>query len=113
MKENNVELISACGLFCAECRRYKKGGCPGCRGNERATWCKIRTCCMNHGYESCADCEMFEDQSECKIFYNFISKFFEFVFRSDRNACIEMIKDKGYRGYAEYMSENGLQTIKR
>ncbi len=28
--------------------------CPGCKNNEKASWCKIRQCCISKGYHTCA-----------------------------------------------------------
>lgn len=109
----DVSLVAACGLYCAQCRSFKKGTCAGCAQNHKATWCGIRKCAAEHGYHSCAECQTFADPMDCKKFNNVMSKLFSFVFRSDRAACIAMIKGKGYEGYADYMAQNGLQTIKR
>jgi hypothetical protein len=106
-------LIAFCGLYCAACGSYKKGKCPGCAKNEKAGWCRIRTCCMEHNYKSCADCQTYSNPMECKVFNNFISKVFAVLFKSDRQACINMIKEKGYEGFAAYMAENRLQSIRR
>lgn len=111
--EPNTQMIAACGLYCGECRSYKKGKCPGCAKNEKATWCGVRKCTIHNGYKSCADCRQYTDPMQCAQFNNFMSKVFAFVFRSDRAACVAMIKEKGYDGYAGYMAMNGLQTIKR
>ena len=35
----STEYIAACGVAC---RKYLNGKCPGCKQNEKATWCKIR-----------------------------------------------------------------------
>jgi hypothetical protein len=111
--ENNMRLIAKCGLYCGSCGKYTSGKCPGCAENSKATWCKIRSCNLENGYNSCADCKEFANPMDCKKFNNFVSKFFAFVFKSDRPACIAMIKEKGYDNFAAYMSENGWQTIKR
>ena len=42
--ESDKELIAACGLYCGACRKYLAERCPGCRLNEKAAWCKIRSC---------------------------------------------------------------------
>ena len=86
---------------------------PGCRENQKASWCKVRSCGIRHEYASCADCETFSDPNACKHFNNFISKMFALVFRSDRVACIRQIRDLGIQGYADKMSSLGLQSIRR
>ena len=111
--EKDIKLIAKCGLYCGSCGKYKNGKCTGCAGNEKASWCKIRSCNLEHGYNSCADCKDFANPNDCKKFNNIISKVFAVVFKSDRAACIAMIKEKGYENFAAYMHENGLQSIKR
>ena len=108
-----VKLIAKCGLYCGSCGKYINGKCQGCTENSNASWCKIRSCNLENGYKSCADCKEFANPNDCKKYNNFISKIFAVVFKSNRPACIAMIKEKGYEGFAAYMSENGLQSIKR
>lgn len=106
-------LVAYCGLYCGACKRYLKEKCPGCHGNEKASWCKVRSCCIEHEYDSCADCETVPNPNECGHFNNFIAKMFAFVFRSDRVACIQQIRDVGVQGHADKMSAMGAQSIKR
>ncbi len=106
-------LVAYCGLYCGACKMYLKEKCPGCRLNEKASWCKARSCCIEHEYASCADCNDFADPMLCKDFNNFMSKFFGFIFRSDREACISQIKELGLDGHAINMAETGRQTIKK
>lgn len=107
------KLVSFCGLYCGSCGKYLKGKCAGCAENEKATWCKIRKCCLEKGINSCAECGEYSDVKECKMFDNFVAKMFEFVFKSDRKAGIKMIKDSGYEEFAKYMTENKLVSMKR
>lgn len=104
-KQINPE-IAACGLFCGTCRKYLKGSCPGCHGNEKATWCEVRTCCRDHGWQSCAECTLMP-LGECRKFNNFISKVFQVIFRSDRAGCIERIREVGYENFAAEMRFEG------
>lgn len=106
-------LIAYCGLYCGACRSYSKGSCPGCHDNSKASWCKIRSCNIELGYSSCADCHEFSDIKECRKFNNLVSKFFALIFRSDRPACIGKIKELGYEDFAAFMAENKLQSIRR
>lgn len=62
MENHNVAY---CGLYCGACKSQLKGKCPGCYGNEKATWCEIRKCCNEHGYATCADCQLMP-LKECK-----------------------------------------------
>lgn len=106
-------LIAKCGLYCGSCSKYLKGNCPGCEKNEKASWCAVRSCCLENEYASCAECKNFTNRMECKKFNNFMSKIFGFVFNSDRNACIQMIKEKGYDGFAVFMAENRIMSLKK
>jgi hypothetical protein len=106
-------LVAYCGLYCGSCKKYLAEKCPGCHENYKATWCKIRSCNIQHGYKSYADCTEFADPRECKKFNNFISKLFALIFSSDRPACIDQIKETGYPEFAKFMAENQLQSIKR
>ncbi|MCP4754048.1 MAG: DUF3795 domain-containing protein [Proteobacteria bacterium] len=105
--------VAFCGLYCGACRAYLKEKCPGCRDNEKATWCKIRSCCLENDLLSCADCKTFTDPNQCKMFSNFVSKIFGFVFRSNRKACICSISELGYEKYAENMAKSGRQSMRR
>ena len=115
MKEIPVksELVSYCGLYCGSCSKYQKGKCPGCQGNEKATWCKIRKCCIEKGINSCAECDSYTDVKDCKMFDNFVARMFEFVFKSDRKEGVKMIKELGYEDFAKYMAENKLVSMKK
>jgi hypothetical protein len=109
----NKELVAYCGLYCGACKKYLAGSCPGCHENSKASWCKIRSCNMEHGYGSCADCKEFANPADCKKFNNFISKIFALIFKSDRAACIAQIKATGMEEFARYMAENKLQSIRK
>lgn len=106
-------LIAYCGLYCGQCKKYLTKKCSGCRANAKLTWCKIRACCMDNKYFSCADCTNFRTANDCKKFNNIFSKFFALVFKSDRNACIERIKQVGPEKYAEEMNEKKEMTVKK
>ena len=125
-------MIAACGLYCGACRKYRMGKCPGCHENKKASWCKIRKCCMEKGFHSCAECERLRvgerssstsetakpsagmmDVKDCRLHNNLIGKFFAFVFRSDRPACIRYIRENGEQAFAEEMTKRGEQTMKK
>jgi hypothetical protein len=105
-------LIAYCGLYCGACRSYLSGKCPGCKENVKATWCKVRVCCIENSYLSCADCQLME-LKECRKFNNFFSKVIGLVLNSDRSACISQIREKGYDIFAADMAASKRQTIKR
>jgi hypothetical protein len=107
------QLIAYCGLYCGACKKYLSGGCPGCRENVKASWCKIRSCNMEHQFQSCASCTEFLEPNDCKKFNNFIGKIFGLIFRSDRRACILRIRETGPQAFAEEMAAARMQTIRR
>ena len=115
MKEilSDSKMVAYCGLYCGACKAYLKERCPGCYNNEKAGWCKIRKCCAENGFSSCADCKEFPDPMKCKKFNNFVSKIFAFVFRSDRAACIRQIKEIGIQAHADKMTDMGIMSLKR
>jgi hypothetical protein len=113
MAQTNSLPVAFCGLYCGACGAFKKGKCPGCSLNQKATWCKIRSCCMENNYQSCADCKEFSDPMQCKKFNNFVSKLFALVFKSDRASCIKQIKEKGFEKHAEIMKKMDSPSLKR
>ncbi|MBQ8456384.1 MAG: DUF3795 domain-containing protein [Prevotella sp.] len=109
---SNMELIAACGLYCGSCRKYRKGKCPGCRANEKATWCSIRKCCHAKGFSTCANCPI-KDINTCKTFNNLFTRILGILFNSDRAACIRFIRRNGPERYANRMSVTEQMTIRR
>jgi hypothetical protein len=109
----DVNLVAYCGLYCGACGAYRRGRCPGCHENHKATWCKVRACCREHGYASCADCGEIADPGDCRKFNNLISKLFGLIFRSDRRACILQIRQQGLPVHAELMAASQAHTIRR
>ena len=109
----DTSLVAFCGLYCAACRTYRKGKCSGCQKNEKATWCKVRTCCLDKKHSSCADCTLHDNPMKCTRFNNFVSRLFGLLFRSDRAACINQIRNLGLDGHARTMAQKGHITLKR
>lgn len=110
--ENKNEQVAYCGLYCAQCRKFKMGKCSGCRKNDKNSWCKIRSCCIENNYDTCADCKKMA-LKDCRKFNNLFSKIFALVFNSDRCACIERIKEVGQEQFAQEMAQQACQTIKK
>lgn len=111
--EKNHELLAKCGLYCGACPRYLKDKCPGCKENHAAKWCKLRTCCIEKGIATCADCTEFESVMDCKQYNTFMSKLFGFIFKTDRAACIERIKTNGADAFIDQMVEQKSLSVKR
>lgn len=109
----NPDLVARCGLYCGACRTYLKGRCPGCRENAKAGWCKIRGCCAERSYATCADCTEHPDPATCPKFNNLIARVFGVVFNSDRAACVRKIRGLGVEGFAAHMSAEKRQSLPR
>jgi len=105
--------VACCGLFCGACGAFLRKRCPGCRQNKGASWCKVRSCCIERAHRSCADCTEIQSVRDCRKYHNWISRIVGWLLRSDRAACIARIRQVGYDEYSEEMARQGLQTIKR
>ena len=71
MEQTNIDLVSYCGFYCGACPKYTKGQCEGCKGDNSKCAvgykaCQVRPCCIENGYNSCADCSKFESVKETK-----------------------------------------------
>jgi hypothetical protein len=109
----DVDLAAYCGLYCGACGAYRRERCPGCHENKKATWCKVRACCIENGYSTCAECRIVADPHDCKKFNNFISKLFGLIFSSDRRACILQIREVGLQGHVDRMADLQSHSIRR
>ena len=78
-----------------------------------ATWCKVRTCCKNNDFATCAQCKDHEDPDTCKKFNNFFSRMIGFFLRSDRQACVLRVREIRPEEYAKEMAANCRQTMPR
>jgi hypothetical protein len=109
--KNDPQLIAYCGLYCGACRKFMTGKCTGCQKLSQPHWCKIRTCCIDKKFNSCADC-LLETPNACKKFNNPVSKVFSLIFGSNREKCILTIREKGPVWYAGHMAETRQQSLK-
>ncbi|RJO68700.1 MAG: DUF3795 domain-containing protein [Myxococcales bacterium] len=94
--------VAACGLFCSNCGRFKKGKCEGCQIAPAWASCPVRACCAERRITTCAECTAFAapgDFHDCKKLNNFIAKVFAFVFGSDRLGSLVLLRDKGMAAY--------------
>ncbi|HOF17360.1 MAG TPA: DUF3795 domain-containing protein [Phycisphaerae bacterium] len=110
---SDPNLVAYCGLYCGACRAYLRGRCPGCHENSRASWCKVRACCVENSFATCADCRQFADPRECGKFNNWVARLFALVFRSDRAACIRQVRQLGLQSHADDMAAHKRQTLRR
>lgn len=108
----DANLVALCGLYCGTCIKFKKGKCPGCNDNIKATWCKVRACNIENGFKNCSQCTIMSTV-DCKKLNNPIAKVFELVFRTDRLSSLNYIKEFGEEAYAEKMCSLGQMSIKK
>ena len=109
----DTALVARCGLYCGACRSYLKGKCPGCAANAQATWCKVRSCCAEHGRATCAECTESPEPRDCRKFHNPFSRLIGFVLRSDRRAGILRIREVGLPAFAAQMAASRRQALPR
>ncbi len=110
---NSTPIVSYCGLYCTNCPKYQKKKCPGCQENVKATWCKVRTCCIDNNLSSCASCKEFTDVKQCGKLNNFISKMFGLVFNSDRIGGINYIRTNGTEAFITRLENDKAMTFKK
>ena len=74
----NKESIGCCGAYCGTCQVMEQNMCKGCKlgyqNGERdlsKAKCKIKICCINNKYITCADCSRY---NKCEIIQNFHNK---------------------------------------
>lgn len=106
-------LVAACGLYCGACKRYLEGSCPGCAANEKATWCKVRTCCRDADIATCAECTQHTNPKDCAKLNNFVARIFGLILNSNRGACILRIREVGAEDYAAEMAASRRQSLPR
>ena len=102
MKSTQEIIIAYCGLCCSNCGMYIKGRCQGCHSDKPMNRnCKMKACAMERGYITCAECTDFQDFKQCKKLYNIVSRFFGFIFRTDRIGNLNRIKNVGIDKFKE------------
>jgi hypothetical protein len=112
-KVSSPELIAYCGLYCANCGKFKKGGCPGCKKNEKLSWCKIRACCKDLELAHCGECSEFKDPKQCPKYNNLISRVIELFSGSDRSKCIGYLRKHSTEEFISMMNENGKMSLSK
>jgi hypothetical protein len=106
----NEQLIAYCGLYCGACPAFTSGKCDGCRGNSAKSAvvykaCRVKPCCVENGFFTCADCTIYASVKECKKYNPLLLKIASWVESSDRSKAIEMIKTKGRAEFAAFMED--------
>lgn len=113
----NINLVSYCGFYCGACPKFIKEECDGCKGDNAKCAigyksCKVRSCCIENEFSSCADCNKYESTKECKIYNPLMIRFGQFITRTNRSLGIELIKEKGETEFVKYMIDKNWVTIK-
>ena len=111
------QYIAYCGLYCKECPSFKSGKCEGCRGNSAKSavvykQCKVRPCCIENGFFTCADCTIYASTKDCKKYNPLLLKIASWIESSDRSKAIEMIKANGRKDFAAFMDDKKWVIIK-
>jgi hypothetical protein len=114
---SNEPFIAYCGLYCKFCPAFKSGKCDGCRGISAKSSvyykkCKVKMCCIENGFFTCADCTIYASTKECKKYNPLLLKIASWVESSDRSKAIEMIKEKGRAEFLAYMTDRKWVIIK-
>ena len=97
----SIEEVGCCGAYCGTCKVIKEGLCLGCkigystgaRDISKAK-CKIKVCCIQRGYNSCADCS---EYVSCDNIQGFFAK--------------NGYKYKKYKQALEYIKKNGYEKF--
>lgn len=97
MSENSQDVIVAhCGLICSECGMFRKRRCEGCHSEiPKYRNCPVKKCNLDSGYTTCADCVEFPELKRCRKLSNLISKLFGVIFRTNRIANLQRIRETG------------------
>ena len=114
---SNENFIAHCGFYCGACPTYLSGKCEGCRGDSPKCAvgmkkCKVKQCCVENGFFSCADCTKFTTTQDCEKYNPLSIKFGEWISNTSRKKAIEMIKAKGQAEFLAYMVDKNWVTVK-
>ncbi len=114
---NNTSLISYCGFYCGACKKFTDKECEGCKGESALCAvgyeaCKVRPCCIENGFNTCADCTKYESVKDCKIYNPILIRFGQFITRTNRRKGVEMIKEKGESEFLQFMIDKNWVTVK-
>ena len=112
-----TNLTSYCGFYCGACPKYIKKQCFGCKGDSPQCAvgyksCKVRPCCLENAYSSCAECKKYDSVKDCRIYNPLMIRFGQFITRTNRRKGIEMIKEIGEDEFVSFMSAKNWVTIK-
>jgi hypothetical protein len=97
----SIREIGCCGAYCGTCKVYEEKLCLGCKlGYDNGkrdiskAKCEMKVCCIQKGFNSCADCDTY---ISCKIIQTFYSK--------------NRYKYKKYKEAIDYIIANGYEKF--
>ena len=110
-------LISYCGFYCGACPKFIKGECKGCKGDMPDCAlgykpCKVRPCCIDHQYDSCADCQKYDSVRDCRDYNPLMIRIGQFITQTNRRKGIELIKEQGKTAFLKIMIDRNWVTVK-
>ena len=114
---NNEQLIAYCGLYCKACPAFASGKCDGCRSKSAKSAvkykkCKVKPCCAENGFFTCADCTKYASTKDCKMYNPLLLKIASRIEGSNRSKAIEMIKEKGRAEFLTFMENKNWVCFK-
>lgn len=109
----DANWVSACGMYCGACPKWRRGECPGCRGNKSAIYCRVRRCVRRRGIRSCADCDTYTDLRRCTKVNGLLFRTVNRLVDVGRIECLERIRALGHAEYAATMAREGRQNLPR
>ena len=121
MNEKDVKrdenLIAHCGLYCGSCPSLTSGKCDGCRGDSEKSAvvyksCKVKPCCVDNGFFTCADCTIYASTKACKKYNALFPRIASRIEGSDRSKAIDIIKTQGRAALVTFMADRNWVTIK-
>jgi hypothetical protein len=102
--------IGACGLFCTNCGKFKRGRCQGCQLQSGSWRCPVRLCCAGRKITTCARCFDFEsprDYSECPKLNTFMARTASLFTGVNRLLALDLLRDRGPERYLTAKRESG------
>ena len=113
----NERFIAYCGLYCKACPAFVSGKCDGCRvesAKSAALYkkCKVKPCCVENGFFTCADCTIYASTKACKKYNPLMLKISSWIGSVNRSKCIDMIKEKGRTEFLSFMEERNWVMFK-
>ncbi|MBF0543853.1 MAG: DUF3795 domain-containing protein [Candidatus Riflebacteria bacterium] len=99
---NKEVIIARCGLVCSECGSYLKGKCSGCH-SEKPMFanCPTKKCTLEKNILTCAECSDFQNLKECGKLHNWISRFFGWIYGTNRIGHLESIRKTNLESFKQ------------